>query len=98
MSADFLLLGEGIYRTLQYFGIAETLTRDSLGSASEALRKYNARLVPSDDPVLFIEYDKSSPGINSSGFRDREFSLQRASRHRIAVIGDSVTFGIDVPD
>lgn len=32
--------------------------------------------------------------INSHGFRDKEYPLQKGERYRIVVIGDSITFGI----
>jgi lysophospholipase L1-like esterase len=52
----------------------------------------------SDDPVLFYEprpgFARGAVRINSQGFRDREFTLEKpAGTIRIAVLGDSVVWG-----
>ncbi len=64
---------------------------------------YNEIFQLSDNPVLAYEL---RPGavfaadvINSSGFRDREFPRTKpADSFRVATVGDSVTFGMGVPN
>src|SRR4051812_45698030 len=36
--------------------------------------------------------------INSYGFRDKEYALQKAGAYRIIVLGDSIAFGNFLPD
>jgi hypothetical protein len=56
----------------------------------------------SDDPVLGYELRAGAPdgdfSINDAGFRDRTFPVEKpAHTYRIAVIGDSLTYGFACP-
>lgn len=52
-----------------------------------------------EDPRLgFVGMPNGEPGMNRLGFRDREHDLAKApGAVRIVVLGDSVTYGVEVP-
>ena len=66
----------------------------ALGGKGQVLRT-------SDDPLLGYELTPDSEGegwgtyveINSHGFRDEDYALEKGEHLRICVIGDSITFG-----
>jgi lysophospholipase L1-like esterase len=59
----------------------------------------------SDHPRLRYELTPNTEGwawrtqvhVNSAGFRDAEYSEAKGERYRVVVIGDSITFGNDLP-
>jgi lysophospholipase L1-like esterase len=54
--------------------------------------------VKSANPVLFMEFDRNDPNINSAGFRGDDFPAQKTTgKTRIAILGDSVAYGYSVP-
>jgi lysophospholipase L1-like esterase len=58
------------------------------------ITKPYGQFVISDNPILKYVPKANSRGINSLGFRDREYSLSKPDGvFRILVLGDSVTFG-----
>lgn len=93
-----LLLAEGGTRLLQKVGSLPHFDRDSLHKGfKQPEATLNAKTIPSDDPVLFHEYDTNDPRINSAGHRGAEFALEKdPDTYRIAVLGDSVAYGFGV--
>ena len=85
--------------TLLLLGLAELALR--LAGFGADYRGESHMIVASDDPVLVHEYRPDyrveSQGLeyrtNAAGFRDREFTPKAPDAFRIAVVGDSVTFG-----
>jgi len=71
--------------------LSATVLAVSLCVAELAARFVLRRVLPGPDPSI---------SLNSLGFRDREFGPKGPGRYRIAVIGDSFTFGngVDEPD
>lgn len=54
----------------------------------------NGLVFPPHSQIILHTPEFNSVGVvNSLGFRDREFSVQRNSQYRILAIGDSFTFG-----
>lgn len=85
-------------RLLQNLGALPRYAGSSLTVGDDATNTNNARLVRSDDPVLGFEFDRTDPLINGKGTRGPEFSDEKpAGTFRIAVLGDSVAFGLGVP-
>jgi lysophospholipase L1-like esterase len=82
-------------------GVAEVVLRAfDLGPSIQIIFEENYQL--SDNPILEYELRPGSSHdgitINSSGFRDREFTRAKPPGiFRIAAIGDSVSFGLWVP-
>ncbi len=93
-----LLLAEGATRVLQKAGSLPHFDRDSLHKGfKQPEETLNAKTVPSDNPVLFHEYDPNDPKINSAGHRGAEFPLEKdPDTFRIAILGDSVAYGFGV--
>jgi lysophospholipase L1-like esterase len=59
---------------------------------------HQGKIRPIQSPGLYWELDPAGGGLNSHGFRNREVSLEKAQGvTRIAVLGDSVTFGYGLP-
>lgn len=91
-----LFLLELGFRLIDYDPIGVLLEGNHGGSVDAVLR-------PSDNPALRYEMVPGSQGIaygtevtiNSHGMRDREYSLEKPpDKYRVAVFGDSETFGI----
>jgi GDSL-like Lipase/Acylhydrolase family len=73
-------------------GLAPDVTQVEIDSAG-------AKFVSVDDPVLKYVPRAGSGDINSRGFRDHEYPLEKpAGTYRIAVIGDSIAFGYCTDD
>jgi lysophospholipase L1-like esterase len=95
--AVFLVLAELAVRGLQYAGLAETLDPEEHKASLKKNRKLNARLVKSDNPVLFLEYDPKNRHINNAGHRGKDITKEKpAGTFRIAVLGDSIAYGYNV--
>lgn len=59
--------------------------------------KINVRLRPMAVSTVVTPEYRVQYFINSLGYRDREFTIEKPSdTYRIAVVGDSVTFGVGV--
>lgn len=90
-------LGEGVVRAAQYMGWAPLYSSKSIPRNQTPNPQFNARLLRSDNPRLFIEFDRQDRNINSAGFRGAEWPAAKdAAVYRIAVLGDSVAYGYSV--
>ena len=90
-------VGELVIRGLQSAGWMPVFSSKSLSRNQTPNQHLNARMKRSDNPALFIEYDRDDPNINSQGFRGDDFPLVKTpGTTRIAVIGDSVAYGYSV--
>lgn len=90
-----LLVLEGILRTLGYDPLGEWVREEGRArvvrlSTFEDLRY---QLVPGASGGAW----NMKVTVNSHGFRDREYSPAKGDDYRIAVLGDSITFGNGVP-
>lgn len=93
-----LAVCEGGIRTLQYFEVLPVFNKKQLDKGDTANKKVNAKLVKSTNPVLFMEFDRHDPNINSAGFRGADFPPpEKSEALRIAILGDSVAYGYSVP-
>ncbi len=85
-------------RGLQKLEVIAVLDSTAVDLAAPAIKKNNARIVRSDNEKLVVDLDPNDPAVNSFGMRDREYQQPAAAGvRRIAVMGDSVTFGLGVP-
>lgn len=93
-----LLLAEGATRLLQKAGKLPEFNRDTLHKGFRKPEEtLNAKTIPSDNPVLFHQYDPNDSMVNSVGHRGAEFPLEKTPGSlRIAVLGDSVAYGFGV--
>lgn len=90
-------VGELTLRGLEKTGVVQAPDPDALKQSVKKSRKLNARLVKSANPVLYLEYDPADPHINNAGHRGADIALKKApGTYRIAVLGDSVTYGYNV--
>lgn len=88
---------EGGIRLLQWSGQLPVYNKKSIDKGETPNRHLNARLVRSDNPVLFMEYDRNDPNINNAGFRGPDFTVAKTpGTTRIAILGDSVAYGYSV--
>ena len=93
----FFIISEVSVRGLQFFSILKVLDKNSIALSAPEINKHNAKLQRSENKKLALEYDKNDPAINSYGMRDQEYNRQAPEGvRRVAVIGDSVTFGLGV--
>jgi lysophospholipase L1-like esterase len=95
---------------LLFFGLAELVTRVlqdqhlvynfAKGEQNKAISKkknFSPKLLRSENPKLFVENEPNQPGINQWGMRGKNVEKEkRRDVYRIALIGDSVTFGYGV--
>lgn len=89
--------GEFVVRCMQLAGWMEPVAARSLSRNQTPNRHLNARMKRSEDPVLFVEFDREDPNINSQGFRGEELRESKSPDvFRIAVLGDSVAYGYSV--
>jgi lysophospholipase L1-like esterase len=94
----FLLVIELGVRGLQASGRLEVLSSSALVERGDALESHNARLIRSSNPLLVHEFDVDDPLINALGARGPEIAREKPPHaRRIAVLGDSVAFGLGVP-
>lgn len=93
-----LLLCEGGLRALQALDLVPVINKKLLDKGDTPNKQVNARLVRSENPVLFMEFDRNDPNINNAGHRGPDFVLEKpAGTTRIAILGDSVAYGYSVP-
>ena len=93
-----LLVCEGGIRFLQRNDILPIFSKKQIDKVDTVNKNVNAKLVKSNNPILFMEFDRNDPNINKAGFRGAEFSLQKKPGIlRIAILGDSVAYGYSVP-
>ncbi|HEY9036390.1 MAG TPA: SGNH/GDSL hydrolase family protein [Pseudomonadales bacterium] len=90
-------VGEAVIRGLQSAGWVPVFSSKSLSRNQTPNQHLNARMKRSENPALFIEFDRDDPNINSQGFRGDDFPLAKSpGTTRIAIIGDSVAYGYGV--
>ncbi|MEZ5494594.1 MAG: SGNH/GDSL hydrolase family protein [Pseudomonadales bacterium] len=93
-----LALAECSVRTLQALDYLPVFTKKTIDKGHTPNKRVNAKLVRSSNPVLFMEFDRNDPNINSAGFRGADFSIEKTpNTTRIAILGDSVAYGYSVP-
>lgn len=94
-----LLLAEGSTRLLQALELLPVFNKETLHKGfQQPEQTLNGKTVPSDNPILFHEYDPNDSLINSVGHRGAEFSVSKDPNSlRIALLGDSVAYGFGVP-
>lgn len=93
-----LAVCEGSIRALQHFEVLPVFSKKQIDKGDTANKKVNAKLVKSANPILFMEFDRNDPNINSEGFRGLDFPPQeKTGALRIAILGDSVAYGYSVP-
>jgi len=86
----FLFLLEGFFRVSGMCKIAPEKTGNLFNFYEETNDSLIFKFRPNAEGYLIGKYVK----INSQGFRDYEYSLDKPDRtYRIAVVGDSITFG-----
>lgn len=93
-----LVACESVLRMLQFFDVLPVYQGKTIDKGDTPNRHVNAKLVRSENPVLFMEFDRNDPNINRDGFRGADFPPQKpADTVRIAILGDSVAYGYSVP-
>jgi len=93
-----LAVAECTIRALQSYGYIPVLTKKTIDKGNTPNKRFNAKLIKSSNPILFMEFDRKDPNINSAGFRGANFSVDKTlSTTRIAILGDSVAYGYSVP-
>lgn len=86
----FLFLLEGFFRVSGMCKIAPEKTGNLLNFYEKTNDSLIFKFKPNSEGYLIGKYVK----INSQGFRDYEYSLNKGNgTYRIAVVGDSITFG-----
>lgn len=89
------ITGELVARYLQHTGTLPNYTKGNITAQPNKVRP--PKYIHSSNPILYLEHDTNSPGINRWGTRDPDFSQEKeAGVYRVAVIGDSVSFGYGV--
>lgn len=92
-----LVAGELSIRTLEATGHLVNKPSKEYKQNIRKIRKLNARMIRSTNPVLYLEYDPDDPNINNAGHRGADIIKEKkAGEYRIAIIGDSVTYGYGV--
>ncbi len=92
------IAAEYALRALQSQGYLPVFNQKTIDKGDTANKRFNAKLVRSSNPVLFMEFDRKDPNINSAGFRGADFPTKKtAGVTRIAILGDSVAYGYSVP-
>lgn len=85
-------------RAIQSLGYLPEFNKKTIDKSDTPNKRFNAKLVRSSNPILFMEFDRKDPNINSAGFRGADFPTQKTSGvTRIAILGDSVAYGYSVP-
>jgi lysophospholipase L1-like esterase len=93
-----LVVAEGVIRAMQAANVLPVFNKKAIDKGDTRNKRFNAKLVKSSNPVLYMEFDRNDPNINSAGFRGAEFPSQKtAGVTRIAILGDSVAYGYSVP-
>ncbi len=93
-----LIACEAGVRLLQHSDVLPILTKKQIDKGDTPNKQFNARLIRSQNPVLFTEFDPKDPNINNAGFRGKDFLLEKNPQTlRIAILGDSVGYGYSVP-
>ena len=93
-----LLVCEGGIRVLQRNDILPIFSKKQIDKGDTANKQVNAKLIRSNNPILFMEFDRYDPNINKAGFRGADFPAQKIpGTLRIAILGDSVAYGYSVP-
>ncbi len=93
-----LVIGEIAIRTLSAIGYMQAIDPAAHKANIKKNRKLNAKLIKSENPVLYLEYDPNNRHINNAGHRGKDIQLEKpANVFRIAVLGDSIAYGYGVP-
>lgn len=96
--ALMLIACEASLRLMQQINWLPIYSKKSIDKGDTPNKQVNAKLVRSDNPVLFMEFDRQDPNINNAGYRGPDFHLERTpGTARIAILGDSVAYGYSVP-
>lgn len=92
------IFAEYSIRALQSFGYLSVFNQKTMDKGDTPNKRFNAKLIRSSNPVLFMEFDRKDPNINSAGFRGADFPAHKTTGvTRIAILGDSVAYGYSVP-
>lgn len=90
----FFIIGEVVVRYLQSIKQLPNYAKNQVTAEQKKINAMNPRLIPSDNPKLYVQFDPEDPRVNKAGMRWRLYSEKKpADTIRIAVIGDSVAFG-----
>ena len=92
-----LIFAELSFRGLEYLHVIPAFGSPAI-PPDPGSRKYTAEFIKHDNPHMVYRFDPQDKRVNAQGFRDSDFSVEReAGEYRIAVLGDSVTFGFGIP-
>jgi lysophospholipase L1-like esterase len=93
----FMAAGEIFTRVLQHQHVIYNFSKGEHNVGVKRFETFSPKLIKSDNPVLYLENDPSDPLVNALGMRGALVSVAKpANTYRIAVIGDSVSFGFGV--
>jgi len=93
----FIAAGEIFTRMLQHGHVIYNFSKGEHNVGVKRFETFSPKLIKSDNPVLYLENDPSDPLVNALGMRGALVSVPKpANTYRIAVIGDSVSFGFGV--
>lgn len=89
------MIGEITVRTLQQMHHLPDYRKGNISGQPNKAKP--PKYIRSQNPILYVEHDTSAQGINRWGTRDPDFQQDKSPEtYRIAVIGDSVSFGYGV--
>ncbi|MCB1689673.1 MAG: SGNH/GDSL hydrolase family protein [Halioglobus sp.] len=92
-------VGEAAVRGLVASGYMERPGSHNVAQGKEKAEytRHNASKLANSNPLLTFQYDPADPNINSLGLRGKETTIDKpAGVYRIALLGDSFTYGFSV--
>jgi lysophospholipase L1-like esterase len=93
----FLAAGEIFTRILQSQGVIYDFSKGEHNVGIKRSETYGPKLIRSENPVLYVENDPADPLVNALGMRGALVSVAKPpDTYRIAIIGDSVSYGFGV--
>jgi lysophospholipase L1-like esterase len=93
----FIAAGEILTRALQRQHFIYNFSKGEHNVGVKRFETFSPKLIKSDNPVLYVENDPADPLVNTLGMRGPQVSIAKpVNSYRIAVIGDSVSYGFGV--